>query len=81
MKPDLPALGLDPVASTDRLALHIHNPKVPVVILSRREIERLHHQLGRWLNWDRERQGTPRMWHMTAKDVCHITGAVRKPKP
>lgn len=71
-------VGLDPVASLDRLSLHISNDgKIPIAILSRREVLRLRHQIDRWLNWDRARQGTPRTYHMEAKDICHRTGRNR----
>ena len=70
-------IGLDPVASTERLSFHISNT-VPVAILSRREVERLKHQIDRWLAWDRARQGTPRTYHLEAKDICHRSGRDRR---
>ena len=32
------------------------------------------HQIDRWLNWDRARQGTPRTYLLEAKDICHRSG-------
>lgn len=68
MRPeDPPFLSIDPLASTDQLWVNVFT-RHGNACLSRREVERLKHQLERWLAWDREKQGTPRTWHMRLRD-------------
>lgn len=60
-----PTLYLSPEGTAALFIGVLNNPAN--ILLSRNEVERLRHQLDRWLSWDASAQGKPRGYMLSAK--------------